>query len=101
MDTVQVPVQNPNKKLSAPEVLECLKNDMPDLWKKAEVVGKWVWLNTGGKPDSKVRQYLTDLGFRFNGKRELWQHACGVRSKFLHRGDPRHFYSTTPAEQYA
>lgn len=56
------------------------------------VVGKWVWIEFDHKPSREVREQLKALGFRYNAKREAWQHACGVFRRFNPRNDPRDSY---------
>lgn len=77
-------------------LLNRLKTEMPELWDKAQVVGKWVWLEFNVPPLVTIRTKLKDLGFHWNGKRKCWQHPCGARSGPA-RDDPRGKYQVTPA----
>ena len=56
-----------------------------------EVVGAWVWVSFPAKPEQSVRAEMSALGFRFNRRRMVWQHACGKRSRRSRR-DPRATY---------
>lgn len=73
-----------------------LKEQMPELWNQAEVVGRWVWLEFNIAPEPKVRTKLKELGFHWNSQRKCWQHPCGV-SRGRSSGDPRDVYRVTPA----
>ena len=59
---------------------------------KCYLVGRWVWCEFKTKPDRGVIDSLRAAGFRFNGKRKLWQHSCGVRSRRATGYDPRSYY---------
>ena len=61
----------------------------PDIAPYARQVGQWVWIEFPGKPNEETRTYLKQSGFRWNPKRNAWQHACGVYRRFDKRGDPR------------
>ena len=82
--------------LSALAVLTALKEQLPQVWEQAEVVGKWVWIAFVNPPAAEVRSKLKELGFHWNHKRQAWQHPCGCFS--LHSsGDPRFKYKVLPA----
>jgi DNA repair protein RadC len=78
------------------ELLSKLKTEMPELWDKAEVVGKWVWLEFNVAPLKEVRDKLKELGFHWNHTRRCWQHPCGVSSARSGQ-DPRGVYQVMPA----
>jgi RadC-like JAB domain len=73
-----------------------LKNEMPEIWNQAEVVGKWVWLEFAVAPERRVRGRLKELGFHWNSARRCWQHPCGL-SRERSQYDPRHVYEVVPA----
>lgn len=79
-------------------VLTELKNDLPDVWEIAKVVGRWVWVEFPMKPSADVREKLCDMGFIWNRKRAAWQHACGV---FRHHANhnPQFTYSVIDAPE--
>lgn len=81
-------------------VLRLLQEQMPEVWRIAEVVGQWVWIEFDSKPADEIRESLLDMGFHWNQKRMAWQHACG---KFAHHspGNPRWKYMTAPAVSFA
>jgi hypothetical protein len=77
-------------------LLDRLKTDMPEIWNRAQIVGKWVWLEFNVPPLTEIRTKLKELGFHWNGARKCWQHPCG---KPTHRSgrDPRSYYEVVPA----
>ena len=84
-----------NRELSAPEVISRLKTEQPGLIPGCTIVGAWVWLKTDGKPAKEIRQFLVNLGFRWNNKRIVWQHCCGIFCKKAPY-DPRDKYKSYP-----
>ena len=80
-----------NRKLSVEKVLEKLERWMPEQFKLAEVVGKWIWITFPEPPIERVRAELSQLGFHWNNTRKCWQHPCGDT---LRRGqqEPRDKY---------
>ena len=60
------------------KVLEKLERWMPEQFKLAEVVGKWVWITFPEPPAERVRAELSQLGFHWNNTRKCWQHPCGA-----------------------
>ena len=83
-------------KLNTLALLDRLKADMPEIWSKAQVVGKWVWLEFTIPPIKEIRAKLKELGFHWNAGRKCWQHPCGVRRGRSGR-DPRGVYPVVPA----
>ena len=70
------------------DVIEAVKT-RAEIAPYAKVVGQWVWLEFPGKPAEEIRSFIKAIGFRWNPKRNAWQHACGVYRRFNKRGDPR------------
>ena len=66
-----------NRTLPTPKVLNLLLNSLPDAYRVAEVVGKWVWVRFTEQPAAEIRQQLAQLGFHWNRERQAWQHPCG------------------------
>jgi len=90
-----------NRSLPVEKVLEKLERWMPEQFKLAEVVGKWVWITFPEPPAERVRAELSQLGFHWNNTRKCWQHPCGAT---LPRGtqEPREKYPVyAPAAQAA
>jgi len=73
-----------------------LKEQMPEIWGQAEVVGSWVWLEFNVAPEKELRGRLRDLGFHWNRARRCWQHPCGAPSE-RSQHDPRDKYQVTQA----
>ena len=80
-----------NRTLSVEKVLEKLQRWMPEQFKLAEVVGKWIWISFPESPAERVRADLSQMGFHWNNTRKCWQHPCG---QTLPRGtqEPRDKY---------
>jgi hypothetical protein len=66
-----------NRTLPTEKVLNLLLNGQPELYRLAEVVGKWVWVQFQDQPAAEIRQTLAQLGFHWNRERQAWQHPCG------------------------
>jgi len=66
-----------NRTLPTPKVLNLLLTSLPDVYRAAEVVGKWVWVTFKEQPAAEIRQQLAQLGFHWNRERQAWQHPCG------------------------
>ena len=90
-----------NRFLSTDKVLALLHTVNPDLFKLAEVVGKWVWVAFTEPPAATHRQQLSQLGFHWNRERQAWQHPCGAFR--LHGAcDPHQKYASYyPADEQA
>ena len=90
-----------NRTLPTPKVLNQLFTTLPDVYRLAEVVGKWVWVQFKETPAAEIRQQLAQLGFHWNGQRQAWQHPCGNYS-LGSRNDPHEKYSNYfPADMRA
>lgn len=81
-----------NRALSTPELLGLLVT-VPDLYRLAEVVGKWVWVQFQEIPAPELRQQLAQLGFHWNRGRQTWQHPCGTITERADY-DPRQRYGS-------
>ncbi len=66
-----------NRKLPQDRVLKILERWMPLQRKMASVVGSWIWIQFKSEPPAEIRRDLSQLGFHWNRKRQLWQHPCG------------------------
>lgn len=80
------------------DLLGRLKQEMPEIWGQAEVVGSWVWLEFNVAPEKGVRQKLKGFGFHWNPQRRCWQHPCG-ESRGPSRRDPKNKYPVIPASE--
>jgi DNA repair protein RadC len=81
-------------------LIERLGREMPEVFEKAQVVGKWVWLEFNVAPVKPIREKLKELGFHWNAGRKCWQHPCGVPAAKSGR-DPRAHYEVTSATDMA
>ena len=72
--------------------LDLLYHETPRFWELCQVVGKWVWIQFDDRRPADYRR-LSQFGFHWNRKRQLWQHPCG---QFVpgSRQDPRQKYQT-------
>jgi hypothetical protein len=59
------------------KVLNILSTELPEAFRLAEVVGKWVWVRFGEVPALETRHRLAQFGFHWNRQRKAWQHPCG------------------------
>ena len=81
-----------NRMLATPKVLNLLLTKTPDIYRLAEVVGKWVWVQFKETPTAEIRQQLAQLGFHWNRERQAWQHPCG-QFRLSSQTDPHDKYS--------
>ena len=86
-------VRKKNRTLPTPKVLNLLLTTSPEVYRLAEVVGKWVWVQFKEQPAAEIRQQLAQLGFHWNRERQAWQHPCGKFS-LSSNTDPHDKYST-------
>lgn len=82
-----------NRTLPTAKVLNLLLTGLPDVYRLAEVVGKWVWVTFKEQPTAEIRQKLAQFGFHWNRQRQAWQHPCGQFRLSSHT-DPREKYSS-------
>ena len=69
--------RNANRQLTTDEVLNLLEQEAPLLFRMAQIVGKWVWIQFQEKQPRNVTAQLSQLGFHWNRRRQVWQHPCG------------------------
>ena len=86
---------NPNAMNETATVIERLKSH-GELFARAEIVGRWVWITFEVKPSADLREVLKAEGFRWNQSRQTWQH-CGGRPSGHSRGNPKDNYGVIPA----
>ena len=79
--------------MSTEKVLHLLLTGSPDLYRLAEVVGKWVWVTFKEQPAAEIRQQLAQFGFHWNRERQAWQHPCG-QFRLHSVQDPHQKYSS-------
>ena len=90
-----------HRSLSLPRVLQLLQTQSPKFWEVSQVVGNWVWIQFEEKQPRQITAELSQLGFHWNNRRQVWQHPCG-QITFSANFDPRRKYrSYFPADQKA
>ena len=91
--TIDTEARKKNRTLPTEKVLNLLRNKQPEIYRLAEVVGKWVLVTFKEQPAAEIRQQLAQLGFHWNRERQAWQHPCGQFR--LHSAyDPHEKYSS-------
>jgi hypothetical protein len=83
-----------NRALSVEQVSNRINGYDSRLWRRAIVVGEWVWIPMPDRGSRQAANYLYALGFSWNAQRLCWQHPCGnQKSSYDKRGDPRNRYA--------
>ena len=86
---------NANRELPAQKVLALLKRELPSQYELAEIVGKWIWLDFPKASHRAAANTLYRLGFHWNQRRCVRQHACGAFAPYApHPGEPRAKYGS-------
>ena len=83
-----------NRFLSADRLVHRLRAVAPDLYERAEVVGRWVWVQFHQPPAVNLRRQLAELGFHWNRTRQVWQHPGGGTRSSGAVGNPRQRFLT-------
>jgi hypothetical protein len=83
-----------NRALNTDKLLALLRSEAPKFFELAEIVGKWVWIQFDQKQPVTVTSVLSELGFHWNGKRQSWQHPCGIFRDQSSPIDPRKKYGS-------
>lgn len=88
-----------NRFLSSSRLVRVLRSQCPDLYDRAEVVGRWVWVQFAQPPTRTLRRQLAELGFHWNRTRQVWQHPGGIhRDRRVSFGPRRKFGSYFAAD---
>jgi hypothetical protein len=83
-----------NRRLPTDTILNYLQTQFPKQYELAEVVGKWIWLDSPAKT-KRLASGLWLLGFHWNDRRGVWQHPCGKFDPIgSHPADPRIKYGS-------
>ena len=88
-----------NRSLPTERLLALLQREAPRLWELAEVVGKWVWVQFDGQQPPQVTAELSQFGFHWNNRRQVWQHPCGQMTDSTNYDPRRRYGSFFPADQ--
>jgi len=90
-----------NRGLPTDRVLKLLQSKAPRFWELAEVVGKWIWIRFDGKQPPAITAELSELGFHWNNRRQVWQHPCGQVMSGADFDPRRKYPCYFPADQIA
>ena len=82
-----------NRMLGTEAVVAALRGACEYAYERAEIVGEWVWVSFDEPPTPQLRAILSQLGFHWNNKRQVWQHPCGQLTQGT-PNDPREKYPT-------
>jgi hypothetical protein len=88
-----------NRSLPTERLLELLRKETPRFWEVAEVVGKWVWIQFEDKQPPQITVVLSQLGFHWNNRRQVWQHPCGLWTDSANFDPRRRYGSYFPADR--
>jgi hypothetical protein len=84
-----------NRESRMESVLQSLQTSLPEQYEKAEIVGRWIWLDFPKEEGRAATHTLLHLGFHWNQRRAVWQHPCGNFAPYEpHPGDPREKYGS-------
>ena len=87
-----------NRVLRTESLLNLIRREAPEFWEMAEVVGRWVWIQFDGKQPSQITAALSEFGFHWNNRRQLWQHPCGTITPASNQDPRRKYHSYFPAD---
>ena len=87
-----------NRGLPTEKVLDLLFHETPRLFELAQVVGKWVWIQFDGKQPNRITAALSEFGFHWNNRRQVWQHPCGTLTPSSNQDPRRKYRSYFPAD---
>ena len=99
LNTKQLPkidlaLRRENRALKTENLLALLRREAPKFFERAEVIGRWVWVQFTDKQPSEVTRVLAELGFHWNNTRQAWQHPCGTITDERADYDPRKRYGS-------
>jgi len=80
------------------EIITAIRNNKPELINACYAVGAWIWAEFQQRLSQEEISFLTELGFRWNPVRKVWQNACGVKTR-MSFGDPRSKYQVVTFDE--
>ncbi|HEV2693403.1 MAG TPA: hypothetical protein VG347_10955 [Verrucomicrobiae bacterium] len=83
-----------NRQMPTKNLLQLLQTEAPEFRRVAHVVGQWVWIQFQKKQPQGVTSTLSQFGFHWNKRRQLWQHPCGFFTSQRADYDPRRRYGS-------
>ena len=87
-----------NRALRTESLLHLIRREAPEFWELAEVVGKWVWIQFDGKQPNRITAALSEFGFHWNNRRQVWQHPCGTLTPSSNQDPRRKYRSYFPSD---
>src|SRR5580698_1666802 len=87
-----------NRGLPTESLLRLIRREAPEFWELAEVVGRWVWIQFDGRQPNQITAALSELGFHWNNRRQVWQHPCGTIAASSNQDPRRKYRSYFPAD---
>jgi hypothetical protein len=87
-----------NRGLRTGSLLNLIRREAPEFWELAEVVGRWVWIQLDGKQPPVITAALSEYGFHWNNRRQVWQHPCGTIAASTNQDPRRKYRSYFPAD---
>jgi hypothetical protein len=87
-----------NRALRTESLLHLIRREAPEFWELAEVVGRWVWIQFDDRQPSKITAALSEFGFHWNNRRQVWQHPCGTIAATSNQDPRRKYRSYFPAD---
>jgi hypothetical protein len=87
-----------NRALRTESLLHLIRREAPEFWELAEVVGRWVWIQFDDRQPSKITAVLSEFGFHWNNRRQVWQHPCGTIAATSNQDPRRKYRSYFPAD---
>ena len=98
---IDLALRRANRALNTEKLLALLRSETPRFFEVAEVVGKWVWIQFEHEQPSEITTVLSQLGFHWNNRRQVWQHPCGVLTDSANFDPRRRYGSYFPADRQA
>ncbi len=77
-----------NRILSNKQLFNLMRHESPAFLSVAKVVGKWVRIRFDRKQPPFITAALSQLGFHWNRRRQIWQHPCGCFSTLANNDTP-------------
>jgi hypothetical protein len=90
--------RNRNRGLPTELLLRLIRREAPEFWELAEVVGRWVWIQFDDRQPRQITTALSEYGFHWNNRRQVWQHPCGTIAASSSQDPRRRYRSYFPAD---
>jgi hypothetical protein len=90
--------RNRNRGLRTESRLTLIRRDEPEFWELAEVVSRWDWIQFDNRQPRQITATLSEFGFYWNRRRQVWQHPCGTIAASSNHDPRRKYRSYFPAD---